>query len=208
MAPTSSRYKHGLSICSAVAALHHFASMIARTHATLRGRSQPHSLGAETETAPIQPRPGQPHPKPRRRAMLKWAALTSTVLTATAWAVSLFWLIDYEGDSRAYELGQGAIIVHCYPRGSGAGWTLGRLTALNPWWYPEYVAGPGWKRYVLPLWIPLLLAAIPTTWAWWRKRRYPVGHCQGCGYDLTGNVTGICSECGEATARFGQDIIR
>jgi len=26
------------------------------------------------------------------------------------------------------------------------------------------------------------------------------GHCTKCGYDLTGNVSGICSECGEATA--------
>ena len=25
---------------------------------------------------------------------------------------------------------------------------------------------------------------------------YPRGHCQTCGYDLTGNVTGVCSECG------------
>jgi len=27
---------------------------------------------------------------------------------------------------------------------------------------------------------------------------YPVGRCQNCGYDLTGNVTGVCSECGRA----------
>lgn len=26
--------------------------------------------------------------------------------------------------------------------------------------------------------------------------RYPKGHCQTCSYDLTGNVTGICPECG------------
>ena len=29
--------------------------------------------------------------------------------------------------------------------------------------------------------------------------RPPVGHCQNCGYDLTGNVSGVCPECGEAT---------
>ncbi len=27
-------------------------------------------------------------------------------------------------------------------------------------------------------------------------RSYPAGHCQRCGYDLTGNESGICSECG------------
>ncbi len=26
--------------------------------------------------------------------------------------------------------------------------------------------------------------------------RHPAGHCQNCGYDLTGNDTGVCSECG------------
>jgi len=31
---------------------------------------------------------------------------------------------------------------------------------------------------------------------WLRQTRYPLGHCQECGYDLTGNVSGICSECG------------
>ncbi|MCB9850953.1 MAG: hypothetical protein H6817_09655 [Phycisphaerales bacterium] len=30
----------------------------------------------------------------------------------------------------------------------------------------------------------------------WRKRLSP-GRCSRCGYDLTGNVTGVCPECGE-----------
>ncbi len=47
----------------------------------------------------------------------------------------------------------------------------------------------------LPLWIPFVLIAIPTVWLWRRDRRHPPGHCQRCGYDLTGNVTGVCSEC-------------
>ncbi len=29
-----------------------------------------------------------------------------------------------------------------------------------------------------------------------RAHRFPVGHCQSCGYDLAGNVSGICPECG------------
>ena len=31
-----------------------------------------------------------------------------------------------------------------------------------------------------------------------RERRpfYPPGHCQNCEYDLTGNVSGVCPECG------------
>ena len=29
-----------------------------------------------------------------------------------------------------------------------------------------------------------------------RRRRAPPGHCQKCDYDLTGNESGICPECG------------
>jgi hypothetical protein len=29
------------------------------------------------------------------------------------------------------------------------------------------------------------------------RRRHPPGHCQACGYNLTGNVSGVCPECGE-----------
>lgn len=34
------------------------------------------------------------------------------------------------------------------------------------------------------------------TWQWYRAKR-----CFKCGFDLTGNVTGICSECGTAIRR-------
>lgn len=31
------------------------------------------------------------------------------------------------------------------------------------------------------------------------RRRLPRGHCQSCGYNLTGNVSGYCPECGTPT---------
>ncbi len=30
------------------------------------------------------------------------------------------------------------------------------------------------------------------------RSRYPSGHCQSCGYNLTGNVSGRCPECGQS----------
>jgi hypothetical protein len=30
--------------------------------------------------------------------------------------------------------------------------------------------------------------------------RHPPGHCQHCGYSLTGNTSGVCPECGTAVA--------
>ena len=58
----------------------------------------------------------------------------------------------------------------------------------------------GVSYVVIPLIFPLLLIAIPTAFAWWRRRRPRPGHCRSCGYDLTGNVSGVCPECGTHVA--------
>jgi hypothetical protein len=49
---------------------------------------------------------------------------------------------------------------------------------------------PNWLLTILLLLYPLV--------AWVRRRRrcIPQGHCQQCGYSLTGNTTGRCPECG------------
>jgi hypothetical protein len=57
----------------------------------------------------------------------------------------------------------------------------------------------------VPFWIPaLLLAAWPLLgWArpaWIRHRRRRPGLCLYCGYDLTGNTSGRCPECGSPVA--------
>jgi hypothetical protein len=59
----------------------------------------------------------------------------------------------------------------------------------------------GWQYVAFPLWAPFsILAAYPTIAfirgpmrRWRRMRR---GLCVACGYNLKGNVTGVCSECG------------
>ena len=54
----------------------------------------------------------------------------------------------------------------------------------------------------IPLWLPLVLFSAYPTIAFFhspnrRYRRRKKGLCLTCGYDLTGNVSGICPECGE-----------
>jgi hypothetical protein len=44
----------------------------------------------------------------------------------------------------------------------------------------------------------LALAGAFSAFLFWRDRCFPEGHCQMCGYDLTGNVSGRCPECGTA----------
>ena len=63
--------------------------------------------------------------------------------------------------------------------------------------------GQLWSRFWrVPLWaVALAAAALPASSA---RRRYRTrsrrrsGRCPACGYDLTGNVSGACPECGTA----------
>jgi hypothetical protein len=57
----------------------------------------------------------------------------------------------------------------------------------------------------VPLWIPLLLIATLTVFASWWVKRPLLGHCRICGYDLTGNVSGVCPEWEVAVPALPED---
>jgi len=61
---------------------------------------------------------------------------------------------------------------------------------------PHFVDTSWWAC----LWIVFDVAAVWTmgvsAYLWWNDRPFPTGHCQACGYDLRGNVSGRCPECG------------
>ena len=48
----------------------------------------------------------------------------------------------------------------------------------------------------VPLWMVLATVGAATALFWWRDRPAPPGVCQVCAYDLTGNTSGRCPECG------------
>ncbi len=77
---------------------------------------------------------------------------------------------------------------------------MGRLM----WWHPPYLhtAGFGWdnRRVAIPLWVPFVPCLILTAVLWLRRGRVGSGFCRRCGYDLTGNISGRCPECGTSTA--------
>ncbi len=75
----------------------------------------------------------------------------------------------------------------------GLRWTwnvYGEWDSLNDW------------NVRIPFWVPFLLIALPTGYLFWsdHRRRMRAGCCEKCGYDLTGNTTGRCPECGMMTA--------
>jgi hypothetical protein len=55
------------------------------------------------------------------------------------------------------------------------------------------------QELTIPLWMVWLLVLAPTLWLWWKGRVAP-GSCMCCAYDLAGNTTGTCPECGKAAA--------
>lgn len=69
--------------------------------------------------------------------------------------------------------------------------------ATKTFWdaFPESAARTGvWIR--VPLWMPLLALFPPSLIVFRHSRRPNRGYCSKCGYDLTGNVSGTCPECG------------
>jgi len=71
------------------------------------------------------------------------------------------------------------------------------------------VGSPSWEEWLravatsIAWFVPFMIFALavfgPSAFRWWRDRhrRIPSGHCQKCGYNLTGNTSGVCPECGE-----------
>jgi len=85
-------------------------------------------------------------------------------------------------------------------------WTTeaAREGATGWWWFrSDFTDYPAWMVRI-PLWFPLALAAVLPTM---RCRRHALrrlhgrrmtrgGRCVQCGYDLAGNVSGVCPEYG------------
>ena len=74
--------------------------------------------------------------------------------------------------------------------------TWSPLMSISSYGFHDYL--------IIPLWIPFTIIAIPTAFLWRRDRPYKPGHCEKCGYNLTGNVSGTCPECGTPVEREGK----
>lgn len=167
----------------------------------------------------------------KTQRVLKWIGTVFCVVIVAAAAMTLRWHAHWLSPHMAVGVG-------VYAGAAYANWTPDDLANMPP--AAEAPSGVEvvtarswsdvarrWSRYALwpmshsaanfrvayvPLWIVFVVAAVPTGVLWWRDRRriLPV-HCEKCGYDLTGNVSGRCPECGmdlrpagwDHTARIG-----
>ncbi len=63
-------------------------------------------------------------------------------------------------------------------------------------WLPSFHRIANSSTFVMPIWLLTLAVAIPSFLIWRRARKLLPDHCL-CGYNLTGNVSGKCPECGK-----------
>ena len=59
-------------------------------------------------------------------------------------------------------------------------------------------------QVLIPIWLILVPVVIAAIYLWRSDRRTAPGHCPHCNYNLTGNTTGTCPECGHALADTAQ----
>jgi hypothetical protein len=71
---------------------------------------------------------------------------------------------------------------------------------LSPFGNSFYVSAPSG-------FFALVFGMFPAIWLfkWNKRRRFGHGACASCGYDLTGNETGSCPECGHQSAGANQE---
>jgi len=69
-------------------------------------------------------------------------------------------------------------------------------------WYQTSERKVEYVLMTIPHWfLTLIFAIMPAIWLfkWNKRRKLGPTACPSCGYDLTGNETGACPECGVAT---------
>jgi hypothetical protein len=141
----------------------------------------------------------------RMRRWFKWCGLVLSMVIAIFWVVSLNWVwICNIADTRVpctFKICNGGLdFYHYRERASSVfvRWHV-RRELTRPIWKPGFFlitnAYWGWGIH-LSFWIPFLFVAIPTAFLFWHDRRI-LGYCLKCDYNLTGNISGVCPECGE-----------
>lgn len=150
-----------------------------------------------------------PRKQHRLRRWGKWAGVAVCSVIIAAWCLSISWYVVLRVGRCEFRFGAGGIAARDLYFGidgvvwhASSTWTATFPQRLGLGWPGVWRSEPfgAWDA-IVPFWWLLLMLGIPTAYLWWLDRRPPPGHCRACGYNLTGNVSGVCPECGENLTR-------
>ncbi len=128
----------------------------------------------------------------RLRTFTLWTGTLLSLFIAAAFVVSAWWLAAAQARKVCVYFVGGSITVAWDDRLATPLAAEQHVYRLNFW--NRWAAGVRYLEF--PLYAAFAIVAIPTllVWRFWPKPVKP-GHCR-CGYDLTGNTSGVCPECG------------
>lgn len=162
-----------------------------------------------------------------RRKLFNFAAAVSLVMflvTAVLWVRSYWVSYAFGGSVPALiysgSASRGRISVSLASQ-RGSGFAFYHSSSGSPWEIAAYgplgrlgffvddrtgAAGNARIAIVFPAWVPLTLSLVlPVVWGV-RRRKAMKGACRACGYDLTGNTSGVCPECATPVAGIAQVV--
>ncbi len=147
----------------------------------------------------------------RARRVAKWTAAILCLANALLYVASVRWLCWCHFSPPAATgvwIGAGILLFDWDPYSElaeGQGFLFGRNIYRFRWWFTFRHHDA--VRIEIPLWAPLL-SLLLVTYLLWRHDVHPYapGHCHRCGYDLTGNVSGACPECGAPVQPCAQGV--
>lgn len=150
----------------------------------------------------------------RWQSTIKWGGMVLTVLLLLAWASSTRWSIGIHQATASGFLDEGCIE---FAWREPFDVQRGSLSVLGPhrhavrarWWFRESTTSVralsmgSWqsssytsKRVSVPMWCLAVLTGAVSVPLLWRDRGRAPGLCHKCKYDLRGNRSGMCPECG------------
>ncbi len=146
--------------------------------------------------------------RPKLRRVMKWVGVSVCVAIIGVYCLSWCAVIEAKNGMNICWIQKGAACIQ--PDDDlwdavwlSVHWRLRDSTSYPAQWWPKN-APVMWTsrlmdRYWVPLWIPFVCVFLPTAILFWMDRPPPKGCCLPCGYNLTGNVSGVCPECGAET---------
>jgi hypothetical protein len=145
----------------------------------------------------------------RLRRVLKWTGTGTCLVIASAAAVCMWCVVFYDASTWSIGISSGALWVtwdRVPPRTARRFAVVPLRRDFPNQWIVYGLRPQGWgavdaptvRLRTVPLWILFVAIGLPTTWLWRLDRRRPAPGACRCGYDLTGNTSGRCPECGQA----------